>query len=1263
MKKQKIFLLLAMLVLLFACLSLTALAAADGDTADVSGFSEASYTYRVDDGKGGASVYYINLDVAFAAVPNGGTLTMLKNDSFSGTKEMSNANSFTFDGNGKSLTAGTKLQPTATCTGQIDFKNLTITSSSNYLIDHYGTATLTFTGCTLSTTQYAVHIRKAATIKFLGNANSVTATNTGTSAYLLLTTGSNAAKGGAFVIEGGTFTAKGGSVFYTPSQASITVSNAVLSAGAGMPAIYNYVGGTNDTEAGVSISIRNTTVYGVGTLALRQGTLASVTLESVTHTAKAQSGSNASVAPNYIVNVQATSGAIGSLTIKDCTFAAAEEVVLAARSVNPTVIGGTYTITDITKQVFLFQAPCNLTVDGGTFVAGRTMPLVYYYGVTDTTAVTADIRNATVYGLGILAVRSGTVSLATLDNVTFRSTEQGNDVYPGYVARIQETGVLNELVMRGCSIRLSDSAVSTGKALTVTVEGGRYELPRFDTVTDGAAVGITVADGIFVANGAKVESVFFSGTVAFEGGALLSYGNLLNVEEGLAMPLHVSVFYGGTAYTAYFAAEGTGAPYNPANANPEFDGAAVYLGSDLAGSGLRFITELSDEMIEAAFEARVAGKSVQYGTVIAPADYVLAAGKFTMQALDELPIAETKVVYVKIPAVHTLVTNEMGEVAAFSGALVSVKEANYNRAFAAVSYVEIDGEIYYGDTNAVDNARSMAAIAAAALESGKAYSENEVKLLEKYAAKKTLDLFLIAGQSNAAGTSIFNSSFAATNSKFTEGYENIGYFGASTNGTSSFTHHRIVADSVKIGYGVSDTQFGPELGMADVLSTVYNAESGRTAAFVRYAWGGTVLVDHTVAHGEGNWCPPSYLEYMESNGESPMNATKTGQLYYRFINNFRSSVAYYENCGYDVNVVCLYWMQGESDIEYVAEYKEIFSYLVSDLRADISAITGEAKDAEMPVFVGEITRAFDAKPEQSAAFIEMQNTLTEIPNVFVVEQSKMAVGNDSGDNAHWGAENMLLVGQVVGTTIYNALLADGEPLPSPYLTGTPVAEVYGANGQLVASYANLTYALGVAPEGGTVKLLTDLTVYGPIATNNPATYTLDGNGKTITCTSTEGGALRIYDGNVTVLNLHVRYPSKTGATGAVAILSGADVTWQGGSVVGGDIAFRIYQQDTVLTVKSGEFSTLASDYKTYGVVTSASAGSVVIEGGTFTGSGVGAALYFNGAASVTVSGGTFTGGPSAAATITLTNAESSLTVTGTPTINGTVSNAGTGYSQ
>jgi hypothetical protein len=161
-------------------------------------------------------------------------------------------------------------------------------------------------------------------------------------------------------------------------------------------------------------------------------------------------------------------------------------------------------------------------------------------------------------------------------------------------------------------------------------------------------------------------------------------------------------------------------------------GASFYLGEDESQTGLRFTSYLSDSIIALAKAALDAGKTVSYGTLIAPADYVAAAGAFTKEALEKVNAPAGKMKYADVPAnVSKRDADGDGVAEAFSATLVGIQEVNYDRVFASVAYVVIDGETFYSAYNSADNARCLRAIVVEYVQSDEFLALDEEGLISE----------------------------------------------------------------------------------------------------------------------------------------------------------------------------------------------------------------------------------------------------------------------------------------------------------------------------------------------------------------------------------------------------------------------------------------------------------------------------------------------------------------------------------------------------
>ena len=298
--------------------------------------------------------------------------------------------------------------------------------------------------------------------------------------------------------------------------------------------------------------------------------------------------------------------------------------------------------------------------------------------------------------------------------------------------------------------------------------------------------------------------------------------------------------------------------------------------------------------------------------------------------------------------------------------------------------------------------------------------------------EKTIDLYLIAGQSNAAGSTAVSDrekayAFAP---ELETGFDHILFSGKASN--SDF--YAWQKTTLGLGKGKNGDYFGPEAGMAKALSSYYNKETGNLAGFIKVAYGGTNLLNVTGGNNDlygGNWVPPSYAA---AKGYSYENGGITGGLYRNLLNIVRQQVTLLRSSDYKVNIKGLYWMQGEEDREDPAEYQVAFGYLARDLRRDLSEImkeiTGEDCGASgMPIFVVTFSKTFNDASESSVqtntAFIRMQKSLPDLPGigpVVIVDNSDydinimvgpvgVAVGSDQ---CHWNQNDQLAIGENVG---------------------------------------------------------------------------------------------------------------------------------------------------------------------------------------------------------------------------------------------------------
>ncbi len=617
--------------------------------------------------------------------------------------------------------------------------------------------------------------------------------------------------------------------------------------------------------------------------------------------------------------------------------------------------------------------------------------------------------------------------------------------------------------------------------------------------------------------------------------------------------------------------------YFTGNAPVRVNGAQIRFGTD--GNGIRFATTINKATVDYIKSLMDANTTVGYGTLILPTDY-LEGGDLTTNKdnvlFNHYTLDRAGIKYLDIPAVAGLQIDGSGNVT-LRAAITNLKETNYDRSFSAVGYIKytVGGVVcyLYSNFDQFDNSRSMKQLAERALEdtyceqtpayrfpvgdgSYSRYTESQREtLLAYYNAEtdnhKTVDLYLIAGQSNGSGYSTFNDAFLTQNEAFKNGFENV-YFSGNSAGNSGGYQMPHVIDTTKVtaGFGRLENEIGAELGMAAILNQYYNAEEGNIAGIVKYSVGGTSLRDNVSGSDapEGNWCSPSWIEMTLATGGSIQDANRTGALYYHFLNQVQNAIDQYKALGYDqINIKGMFWMQGESDrTAAYNHYANMLKYFINDIRVDLGELTGEDL-SEMPFVVGAISESFGRDfNEGNTKFVELQYRLPQLlqdENIHVVNTSAVfATSANSGDSAHYTGDDMLMIGKTVGTTLANVYANEfgiEEPLAHPTTTGDMIAEVV-VNGEVVARYNHLVYALNSAPAGATVRLLADAYVYAGAmnVANRNGSVTLDGNGFTIYSYSSYQ-AFRVIGCSLTLVNVNLVQNGTVTVPGASAVFHDA----------------------------------------------------------------------------------------------------------------------------
>lgn len=650
-----------------------------------------------------------------------------------------------------------------------------------------GEENATNSGISITGGASVIYAAGTSNVHFTLNDGSVTTTN----GHMFRTTGTGVT-GFYVTFNGGVVTPLSGkNLFFVGNHANnkITVNGGVIDASAlYFGGTYNWeiTGGTINSTANFYNANMIYTVTG-GTFNLgtaptteQANTMGIANAESVTlplTVTVTQSITITSAADLAMFNSDNYWGANAHVNNLSCTV---------AEGVKLTVNGGTY--ANAKGSIFVLNENASMDIQGGTFTHSYTSTSAVVYTASTGTNVTVSgetkmsakhsVFYVTAAGTMTLTISGGDFSttnqavlyaygevVANVTGGTFKHTADNMPIF----LMCKADGAKSSLSVANATLSCNRGIVvaSTYSALPITLDNvtwtsaGAASAKSFLQVQAVANATVEIKNSTIVAtyfiyiDGTGNVSVDMQNTILVMPDGSENFANAANdnltltyADFTLLIPEAATVYgdivvneyapavkFGGESYLVYMTTEG--AAINKA-------GAEIYMGLDEQGNlvdGIRFTSELSADVIALAKAALDADKTVSYGMIIAPADYVVAAGTFTKAALDEAfgstngVLASGKNTYVDVPAVNSKRdANNDGVCESFSAMLINIKEANYTRAFAAVGYVVIDGEIIYSAYNTSDNARSAQYVATALLESGYYEGEDDmIAILNKYA--------------------------------------------------------------------------------------------------------------------------------------------------------------------------------------------------------------------------------------------------------------------------------------------------------------------------------------------------------------------------------------------------------------------------------------------------------------------------------------------------------------------------------------------------
>ncbi len=206
-------------------------------------------------------------------------------------------------------------------------------------------------------------------------------------------------------------------------------------------------------------------------------------------------------------------------------------------------------------------------------------------------------------------------------------------------------------------------------------------------------------------------------------------------------------------------------------------------------------------------------------------------------------------------------------------------------------------------------------------------------------------------------------------------------------------------ESVRFGQGVSDTTFGPEIGIANYLM---ENDSDTDYYLIKYAIGGAGLglSEHFLSPSAGGF----------------------RNLYTEMVRYVKDCLEYLENSNIEFEITAFCWMQGETDAldgTLTAAYKENLKCFIFDMREDFdewSAFDGiKFIDAEISQHwknyraINQVKREISLGNDLNLYFETINEGLT-------FNKEPMPV-----DNAHYDSLSMIKLGQLFGENILKTI--------------------------------------------------------------------------------------------------------------------------------------------------------------------------------------------------------------------------------------------------
>ena len=290
---------------------------------------------------------------------------------------------------------------------------------------------------------------------------------------------------------------------------------------------------------------------------------------------------------------------------------------------------------------------------------------------------------------------------------------------------------------------------------------------------------------------------------------------------------------------------------------------------------------------------------------------------------------------------------------------------------------------------------------------------------------KTIDIYLIAGQSNAAGYTKVEAADKADlldyDTRYETGFDKVLYYGCSDVNVGAALP-KMSIQSTKIGLGKTAEHIGPELGMAEYFAIDKGIKN--EIGIIKYASGSSSIYDdYTSTNNKlrGNWYSPSVAKVISGGNVGDPNIS--GNCYRVFLDVVEKGLEAYKAAGYNPVIKGIAWMQGESEAQskdYSAKYDVLLTALIKDMRQGLAerakkvgALDAASNYDNLPVVIAKLpskySTVYPTAAYTSVIRDKQQLVADQDPFVSTIDNDKFKVPGT--DSHHYNCSDMLMLGR------------------------------------------------------------------------------------------------------------------------------------------------------------------------------------------------------------------------------------------------------------